>query len=97
MQFPLLDFTLHSIQFAAILGDLVHKQDIYIATQSFAPFVTCAFSNCNQAHFLLTAHPLLVPPGSWSNHSLGTFFEYYYYSNLTLRFSYPSSQPVCVC
>jgi len=97
MQLPLLDITLHTIQFAAILGDLTHKQDLYIREQNFLPSTTCAFSNCNQAHFLLTYEPGLVPPGNWNNHSIGTFFEYFYYSNLTFRFCYLSLPVYCPC
>jgi len=85
--------TLHTIQFAAILGDLQHKQDVYISTQSFTPQVTCLFSNCAQAIFLEKHAPFLIPPGDWNTHSLGTFFEYYYYSNLTFRFSYLALLP----
>ena len=97
MQIPITDITLHTIQFAAILGDSLHKQDVYIATQSFDHNVTCSFSNCNQAHFLLSYHPTLLPSGHWSNHSIGTFFEFFYSSNLTFRFSYPATNPTCVC
>nr|QQG34634.1 HP3 [Agave tequilana deltaflexivirus 1] len=99
MQLPitLLGLTLHDLQFPAILGDLLHKQDLYLATGTFAATTTCAFSNCNQAHFISTHHADLIPPGHWGNHSLGTFFEYYYYSNLSFRLSYPASSPICVC
>lgn len=97
MQLPLLDVTLHSIQFAAILGDLSHKQDVYLREQNFLSTTTCAFSNCNQAHYLLTTTPELVPAGNWNNHSIGTFFEYFYYSNLTFRLQYLASPLQCVC
>lgn len=97
MQIPISGLSLRTLQFSAILGDLQHKQDLYIATQRFDTSVSCAFSNCNQAHFLLTLHPSLIPEGNWSNHSLGTFFEYQYYTNLSFRFSYPHRYPVCVC
>jgi hypothetical protein len=97
MQLPLLDITLHSIQFAAILGDLQHKQDVYVREQNWLPTTTCAFSNCNQAHYFLTRTPDLLPDGNWSNHSVGTFFEFFYYSNLTFRLSYLSSPLLCVC
>jgi hypothetical protein len=47
---------------------------------------------------LLTIHPDLVPSDHpWSNHSLGTFFEFHYYSNLTFRFSYLTDFPSLIC
>nr|QYF50207.1 MAG: hypothetical protein [Sichuan deltaflexi-like virus 2] len=97
MQLPLLDLTLHSIQFAAILGDLTHKTDVYLSTQSFAPNVTCLFANCEQAGYLFNYHPTLIPPGNWNNHSIGTFFEFFYYSNLTFRLSYLNTLPSLDC
>lgn len=99
MQIPLL-LPLSALQFPAILGDLQHKQDLYLQTQSFEVSTTCHFSNCNQAGYIVTHHPHLIPSGNpWSNHSLGTFFEYFYYSNLTFRFSYLSdfSSLHCAC
>lgn len=97
MQLPLLDISLHTIQFAAILGDLQHKSDIYIREQNWSSNITCAFSNCNQAHYFLTFTPDLLPSGNWNNHSVGTFFEFYYYSNLTFRLSYLASPLLCAC
>lgn len=97
MQLPLLDITLHSIQFAAILGDLSHKTDVYLREQNFLSNTTCAFANCNQAHYLLVRAPELIPDGNWNNHSLGTFFKYFYYSNLTFRLSYLTYPLLCVC
>jgi hypothetical protein len=97
MQFPTTAITLHSIQFAALLGDLQHKTDVYIARQSFDKTVSCLFSNYEQGKYLLDNHPSLVPSGHWSDHSLGTFFEYYYYSNLTFRLDYLHAQSELVC
>jgi hypothetical protein len=97
MQLPLADLTLHAIQFAAILGDLVHKQDVYLARQDFFSNTTCLFANTQQADFLTAHHSQLIPSGNWSPHSLGTFFEYFYYSNLTFRFSYLSYLPDLRC
>lgn len=97
MQFAILDLTLHSIQFAAILGDLIHKSDVYLARQNFNTTTTCLFSNAEQAHFITAAHPELIPTGNWNNHSLGTFFEFFYYSNLTFRFDYLSALPILSC
>lgn len=99
MQLPIANLPLRSIQFAAILGDLSHKSDTYLARQDFSPSTSCLFANCEQAHYLYHNTPDLLPPGHWNNHSLGTFFEYFYYSNLTFRLDYLSSLPtlVCVC
>lgn len=98
MQIPLtLDLTLRSIQFAAILGDLVHKTDVYLQRQDYHSNTTCHFSNSAQAHYLVSTNPSLVPSGHWSNHSLGTFFEYYYYSNLSFRLEYLSHLPFLTC
>lgn len=80
--------TLGSIQFSAILGDLQHKQDLYLGTASFKLSTTCHFSNCEQAGYLLTRHPWLIAREGLNNHSLGTIFEHHYYSNLTFRFAY---------
>jgi hypothetical protein len=97
MQLPL-SLPLASLQFSAILGDLQQKQDLYVRTQSFEVSTTCHFSNCNQAGYLLVNHPHLIPSGNpWSNHSLGTFFEFHYYSNLTFRFSYLTDFPLLSC
>nr|QYF50215.1 MAG: hypothetical protein 1 [Xinjiang sediment deltaflexi-like virus 2] len=89
--------SLHTLQFAAILGDLQHKQDLYLREQNFLPSTTCAFSNCNQAHYFLTSTPSLLPPGNWNNYSIGTFFEFHYYSNLTFRLDYLRTSLLCVC
>jgi hypothetical protein len=97
MQIPLLDLTLHSIQFAAILGDLSHKSDVYLSRQNFNITTTCLFANCEQAGYLLSSAKPLVPPGNWNNHSLGTFFEFFYYSNLTFRFDYLTALPSISC
>jgi len=97
MQLRLSEITLHSIQFAAILGDLQHKTDVYVTRQNFLPNTTCLFANFEQAKFISDRHPSLIPSGDWSTHSLGTFFEFYYYSNLTFRFSYLSLLPEVFC
>lgn len=97
MQIPILDITLHSIQFTAILGDLSHKSDVYLDRKNFLPTTTCLFANSEQAGYLLTFCPGLIPAGNWNNHSLGTFFEYYYYSNLSFRLDYLSVLPSLPC
>lgn len=101
MQVPIAPI-LSTIQFPAILGDLLHKQDLYIGTQSFGVSTTCHFANCEQANYLLTYHLDLIPAGvHWNNHSLGTYFEYQYFSNLSFRFDYQRDfafeDIVCVC
>jgi hypothetical protein len=89
--------TLHTLKFTAILGDLVHKQDVYLLRQDYLQSTTCLFANREQASFLVSHHFNLVPPGNWSPHSLGTFFEYFYYTNLTFRFSYLALLPQLSC
>jgi hypothetical protein len=90
--------TLATIQFSAILGDLSHKQDLYLLTQSFGISTSCHFSNTNQAGYLLTRTVSLIPIGhQWNNHSLGTFFEHFYYSNLSFRLNYLSDFPALSC
>lgn len=101
MQAPFIP-VLSSIQFPAILGDLLHKQDLYIGTQSFEVSTTCHFANCEQANYLRTYQASLIPPGvHWNNHSLGTYFEYQYFSNLSFRFDYQRDfafeSLTCVC
>jgi len=97
MQLSFTGLTLHSIQFSAILGDLTHKQDVYLFRQDFSHNTTCLFANSEQASFVHLFHPDLIPPGNWNNHSIGTFFEHFYYSNLTFRFSYLSTLPTLFC
>jgi len=86
---------LRALQFTAILGDLQHKSDLYVRYQDYSVRVSCRFANCEQAGYITDTHPEMIPPGHWSIHSLGTFFEYYYYSNLTFRFEYMSAPPEC--
>lgn len=85
-------------QFTAILGDLTHKQDLYLAFGDFGPSVECYFSNSHQASWLIQHAPALLPPGHHSEHFLGTVFEFQYYSNLSLRLDYLAwfrSAPEC--
>jgi hypothetical protein len=97
MQFPLGPATA-SIKFVAILGDLLHKQDLYIGTQTYEVSTTCHFANCEQAGYLINFHPQLIPSGPrLNNHSLGTIFEYQYYTNLTFRFAYQWDFPDLFC
>jgi len=99
MQIAFVDLTLHAIQFAAIIGDLHHKEVVYKRFMSFESNVTCLFANCEQAHFLRVFTPSLIPPGNWNNHSLGTFFEFYFQSNISFEFTYLTVLPelTCVC
>lgn len=97
MQLPLVLTSLAAIQFPAILGDLSHKTDVYLQRRAFTSNVTCLFANCEQAHYYLLYAPDLLPPGNYNNHSIGTFFEYQYYSNLTFRFDYLARLPFLSC
>lgn len=96
MQLPIAGLSLHSIQFAAILGDLSHKTEVYLARQSYSTYTTCLFANCEQAGYLLSSS-FQLPPGSYNNHSLGTFFVFFHYSNLTFRFDYLAQLPSLSC
>jgi len=81
---------LAAIQFSAILGDLLHKQDLYVKFGDFSIETTCHFANYQQACYLHQRVSGLVPPGHHSVHSLGTYFEHYYYSNISFRIDYLS-------
>lgn len=83
----------HLYQFSAILGDLLHKQDVYLLFGDFGSGPEAYFSNHSQASFLRTHFPELVPPpGSPdqppSDHTLGTVFEYHYYTHLGFKLHY---------
>jgi hypothetical protein len=83
------------VQFTAILGDLKHKNDVYIELQDFGPHVDLYFSNKSQAAFLRRHYPDLVPPPASpgqppSDHTLGTIFEFHYYTELEFRLFYLS-------
>lgn len=93
----LLGPTLHSIQFTAIFGDLHHKYDVYTLRQNYYPSTTCLFSNNEQASYLLSTAQALIPPGNWNNHSLGTWFEFFYESNTTFRLQYLGALPSLYC
>lgn len=97
MQIPILALSLNTIQFSAILGDLLHKQDVYLQRQAFSDSTTCLFANNLQAQYLLCRPHPEIPEGNWSNHSLGTFFEHFYYSNLTFRLQYLTDLPHLNC
>jgi hypothetical protein len=80
-------------QFAAILGDLLHKQDCYLAFGDYGAVIEPYFTNENQASWLRANFPLLVPPPAQpgqepSDHSLGTVFEFHYFSDLHFRLTY---------
>jgi hypothetical protein len=99
MQFPIATLSLKTLQFTAILGDLSHKTDIYLQRQDFSTTITCLFANCEQANYILNFAPFVIPPGNYNNHSIGTFFEFEYYTNLTFRLNYLQVLPSlhCVC
>jgi len=84
-----------NVQFTAILGDLKHKNDVYIELQDFGPRVDGYFSNKSQGLFLKRHFPDLVPPPASpgqppSDHTLGTIFEFHYYTDLEFRLFYLS-------
>jgi len=81
------------VQFAAILGDLEHKKDVYVALRDFGPQVDRLFSNASQAAYLRRYRPDLIPPpapnGTLPNdHALGTVFEFHYYTDIRFRLDY---------
>jgi len=87
------DWGSHITQFTAILGDLSHKTDLYLEFKTFGPVVEFYFTNRHQANWLRKHHPELVPPPEQpgqepSEHTLGTAFEFYYYSDLAFRLQY---------
>jgi len=80
-------------QFTSILGDLLHKQDLYMFFLDFGPDVEKFFSNKSQAKYLRLVYPDLVPKpdpsgNEPSDHTLGTIFELHYYSELSFRMAY---------
>lgn len=81
------------VQLTSILGDLKHKEDVYLELQDFGPHIEAYFSNESQAQFLRRHYPELVPPPASpgqppSDHTLGTIFEFHYYTELSFRLFY---------
>jgi len=77
----------------AILGDLQHKTDVYIYFNSYDSDVTWRFSNEAQGSYLKRFERDLVPPPAQpgqppSDHTLGTIFEYHYYTSPGFRSRY---------
>lgn len=68
-------------QFNAILGDLRHKEDVYIILQKWGPeVINRFFSAKSQASWLKQYAPQLVPPKNPngvppSDHTVSTYFE----------------------
>jgi len=86
----------HSYQFAAILGDLEHKRDVYLAVHDFGQVPEQYFTNSHQARWLRSFRSDLVPPPASpgqppSDHTLGTVFEFHYYSDISFRLLYLST------
>jgi hypothetical protein len=80
-------------KFTAILGDLQHKQDVYLTCLNYGPKTEHYFTNEHQATWLREKYPGLVPepaqPGQTpSEHSVATVFEYNYYTNLKFKLCY---------
>jgi len=84
----------YEYQFSAILGDLQHKTDVYIALRSFnSPEALYLISGVSQAKYLQFSHPELVPeapPGGNlpSIHTLATIFEFHYYKDVWFKSEY---------
>jgi len=91
------DCSLRPFQFSAVLGDLVHKQDVYLQKQTFNSTASCHFANSVQARYLLDRYPQLIPGCPWNTHSLGTWFEHLYYSDISFRLSYLIDLPNVTC
>jgi len=78
----------------AILGDLLHKVDIYVQTGTYGIQIDQGFlSNEAQAYWLLTYRKDLVPPKEPNGtlpsvHRIATAFESHYYSDVSLRVQY---------
>jgi hypothetical protein len=80
-------------QFAAILGDLDHKKDVYLLVGTFGPRAEAFFTNQAQADFLRSHFKELVPPNNPngtppSDHTVGTAFEFYYATRQSFRVHY---------
>jgi len=80
-------------QFTAILGDLAHKQDLYLAAGDFGPRIERYWTAKEQSAYLRAYHPDLVPPKNPngtdpSEHSVSTAFEFFYYTTPSLRVRY---------
>lgn len=76
------------IQFSALLGDLIHRQDVHLHFQAFGPAFVPFFDSANQTAWLLLHHPDLVCDPTWNNHTVSTVFEHFYYSDLRFRLEY---------
>jgi len=81
-------------QFSAILGDLHHREDVYIALQSFnSREALLLISGKSQAYYLQLHHPELVPEtppdgNKPSVHTLSTIFEFHYYKDVWFKTEY---------
>jgi hypothetical protein len=78
------------VQFAALLGDLQHRQDVHLHFGDFGPDFVPFFSSANQTAFVQLHYSNLICDPSWNNHTISTVFEYLYYSKLTFRLYYIS-------
>jgi hypothetical protein len=81
-------------KFTAVLGDLHHKEDVYVFFGSASePIVLRLLTNLEQANYLRRRRPDLVPkpqPGNppYNDHNLGTIFEYHYYTSPVFKRQY---------
>jgi hypothetical protein len=87
------------VQFAAILGDLEHKKDVYLSRREFGtPAVDTLLTNRHQATYIRQYYPELVPDkdpsgNPPSTHTLGTIFEYKYYTDVQFKLIYLQRLP----
>jgi hypothetical protein len=75
-----------TVKYTAILGDLQHKLDVYKLFVNFGPIVEQHLSNRAQGEYLKLKYPELVPGkdpsgNDPSEHTLGTIFEFHYYTD----------------
>jgi len=81
----------NSVKFKAVLGDLKHKEDVYIKFNTVSdPKILALLSNKSQAEWLRKHEPGLVPPGNPngqppSDHNVATVFEFCYLSEPAFR------------
>jgi hypothetical protein len=87
-----------SYQYTAVLGDLLHKTDVYVHFGDYGPVPEPYFTNFHQATYLRNNYPELVPPPASpgqlpSDHTLGTIFEFHYYISPAFRSRYLAHLP----
>jgi hypothetical protein len=84
-------FTPSQLEPAAFVGDLRHKEDLFLRCNLSVPKIAPFITNSHQANYITLTHPDLICDPSWNNHSLGTVFEAFYLSSPAFRSGYLSS------